>query len=86
MQIKKFLKRLSNSRVWHYPDIEKSRRYPHDINKSMCGTLYSNAKQSVAWPLCKRCMALEEIVQPLAAKVKLPKTILEQSFEPPEVY
>jgi len=82
--MKKFLKRPSTSHVWHFPNIGKSRRYPRNISMSMCGTLYNNVIQSVTWPMCKRCSNLEEMAFPSEVKVKLPKAIREQSFEPPQ--
>jgi len=56
----------------------------------MCGVLYRNDKKNISAPLCKRCLALEEFewdresVKFTRPKVKLPKAIHEQSFEPPE--
>jgi hypothetical protein len=89
--MKKLLKSAFDTQVWHYPNIEKSRRYPANISMSMCGTLYRNDKKVMSAPICKRCLDLDGLDRNtfftvVKSKIKLPKAIREQSFEPPEVH
>jgi len=84
--MKKSLKHVQSSHVWHYPNIEKSHRLPAAITMSMCGVLYRNAKQLTSYPLCRRCLVLEGFDLVVKPKLKLPKSIREQSFEPPEAH
>jgi len=89
--MKKFIKHAQDSKVWHYPNIQKSVKYPSNINMSMCGTLYRNDKKNMSAPICKRCLDLEGFgsygnFATFKPKVKLPKAIREQSFEPPEAH
>ena len=83
---KKFLKHTKSSHVWHYPNIEKLHRYSASISVSICGVVYRNTKQSVSWPVCKQCLSLDGFAYSAKVVVKLPKTIREQSFEPPEAH
>jgi hypothetical protein len=80
------MKAVMKSQVWHYPNVQKSARYPIGINMSMCGTLYRTAQKNYSAPICRRCLALEGFGEfKEKPKVKLPKSIREQSIEPPEV-
>ena len=48
---------------------------------SLCGVLYNNKRGAAT--ICKRCVALEATEYGGIVEVKLPKSIREQSFEPP---